>query len=114
MLEAQSDQLQMWTAKTPKYRQESRSSWLCSALRQRSPRPRALHSSTQPNEHLRACLHPGAVGFWIVYLSIFVLAVTGAIFIIVFTLMAYSVVKFRKRKNDDGREPPPGLRQQSG
>ena len=39
-------------------------------------------------------------------LSIFVLAVTGAIFIIVFTLLAYSVVKFRKRKNDDGREPP--------
>jgi cytochrome c oxidase subunit II len=39
-------------------------------------------------------------------LSIFVLAVTGAIFIIVFALLAYSVVKFRKRKNDDGREPP--------
>jgi heme/copper-type cytochrome/quinol oxidase subunit 2 len=37
-------------------------------------------------------------------LSTFVLAVPGAIFIIVFTLLAYSVVKFRKRKNDDGRE----------
>jgi cytochrome c oxidase subunit 2 len=39
-------------------------------------------------------------------LSLFVLAVTGAIFVIVFVLLLYSVVKFRKRKNDDGREPP--------
>jgi cytochrome c oxidase subunit 2 len=39
-------------------------------------------------------------------LSIFVLAVTGAIFVVVFTLLAYSVVKFRKRDNDDGCEPP--------
>src|SRR5271170_671764 len=30
-------------------------------------------------------------------LSIFVLAVTGAIFIVVFSLLAYAVVKFRKR-----------------
>jgi cytochrome c oxidase subunit 2 len=39
-------------------------------------------------------------------LSLFVLAVTGAIFLVVFTLLLYSVVKFRKRNNDDGREPP--------
>jgi len=39
-------------------------------------------------------------------LSIFVLAVTAAIFVVVFTLLAYSVVKFRSRSNDDGREPP--------
>jgi len=39
-------------------------------------------------------------------LSLFVLAVTAAIFVVVFTLLAYSVVKFRKRVNDDGREPP--------
>ena len=39
-------------------------------------------------------------------LSIFVLTVTGAIFVVVFTLLVYSVVKFRKRRNDDGREPP--------
>lgn len=38
-------------------------------------------------------------------LSIFVLSVTAAIFV-VFTLLAYSVVKFRKRSLDDGREPP--------
>jgi len=39
-------------------------------------------------------------------LSIFVLAVTAAIFVVVFTLLFYSVVKFRKRNSDDGREPP--------
>jgi len=39
-------------------------------------------------------------------LSLFVLAVTGSIFLIVFGLLVYSVVKFRKRRNDDGREPP--------
>jgi cytochrome c oxidase subunit II len=39
-------------------------------------------------------------------LSLFVLAVTGAIFVVVFTLLAYAVVKFRKRARDDGREPP--------
>jgi cytochrome c oxidase subunit 2 len=38
-------------------------------------------------------------------LSLFVLAVTGAIFIIVFTLLVYVVLKFRSRV-DDGREPP--------
>jgi heme/copper-type cytochrome/quinol oxidase subunit 2 len=35
-----------------------------------------------------------------------VLAVTAAIFVVVSTLLAYSVLKFRKRNNDDGREPP--------
>ncbi len=39
-------------------------------------------------------------------LSLFVLAVTGAIFVIVFTLLLYCVVKFRRRTDDDGREPP--------
>src|ERR1700724_1625319 len=39
-------------------------------------------------------------------LSIFVLAVAAAIFEVVFTLLTYSVVKFRKRSTDDGREPP--------
>jgi cytochrome c oxidase subunit 2 len=39
-------------------------------------------------------------------LSLFVLAVTGVIFLVVFALLLYSTVKFRKRKGDDGREPP--------
>jgi len=39
-------------------------------------------------------------------LSLFVLAVTASIFLVVFVLLAYSVVKFRRRASDDGREPP--------
>ena len=39
-------------------------------------------------------------------LSFFVLAITGVIFLIVASLLVYSAVKFRKRADDDGREPP--------
>jgi cytochrome c oxidase subunit II len=39
-------------------------------------------------------------------LSLFVLSVTAGIFVVVGGLLTYSVVKFRKRANDDGREPP--------
>ena len=39
-------------------------------------------------------------------LSVFVLAVTAAIFVVVFALLVYTVVKFRKKATDDGREPP--------
>jgi cytochrome c oxidase subunit 2 len=38
-------------------------------------------------------------------LSVFVLVITGIIFVVVFTLLAYSVVKFRARVADTGREP---------
>src|SRR6266446_5263457 len=38
-------------------------------------------------------------------LSVFVLVVTGIIFVVVFALLAYSVVKFRGRATDAGREP---------
>jgi cytochrome c oxidase subunit 2 len=38
-------------------------------------------------------------------LSMFVLAVTGIIFAVVFTLLVYSVVKFRGNPADAGREP---------
>ncbi len=41
----------------------------------------------------------------IYHLSIFVLAITGVIFVIVFSLIAYAVTKFRRR-SDDGLEPP--------
>ncbi|HKM89956.1 MAG TPA: cytochrome c oxidase subunit II [Candidatus Acidoferrales bacterium] len=39
-------------------------------------------------------------------LSLFVLAISGIIFVCVFWLLVYSVVKFRKRSDDDGSEPP--------
>jgi cytochrome c oxidase subunit II len=42
----------------------------------------------------------------IYHLSLFVLAVCAAIFITVFSLLVYSVVKYRRRAGDDGREPP--------
>jgi cytochrome c oxidase subunit 2 len=39
-------------------------------------------------------------------LSIMVLLITAAIFVVVFGLLAYAALKYRRRKNDDGREPP--------
>jgi len=39
-------------------------------------------------------------------LSVFVLGVTAAIFVTVFALLVYAIVKYRKRADDDGREPP--------
>lgn len=42
----------------------------------------------------------------IVGLSIFVLGVTAVIFVVVFTLLVYSVMKYRKRDGDDTLEPP--------
>ncbi|MGH9717097.1 MAG: cytochrome c oxidase subunit II [Candidatus Acidiferrales bacterium] len=39
-------------------------------------------------------------------ISGFVLEITGAIFVVVFSLLAYAVIKFRERKDDDGFEPP--------
>jgi cytochrome c oxidase subunit 2 len=42
----------------------------------------------------------------IFHLSLLVLSITGLIFLVVFSLLVYSVVKFRRRRGDDGREPP--------
>jgi cytochrome c oxidase subunit II len=39
-------------------------------------------------------------------LSMFVLGLTGAIFVIVATLLIYVIIRFRQRSSDDGREPP--------
>jgi len=39
-------------------------------------------------------------------LSLFVLGVTAVIFVVVFSLLAYAVVTFRSRTDDDDREPP--------
>jgi cytochrome c oxidase subunit II len=39
-------------------------------------------------------------------LSLFVLAICGVIFVAVFWLLAYSAIKFRRRSDDDGSEPP--------
>jgi cytochrome c oxidase subunit 2 len=42
----------------------------------------------------------------IYHLSLFVLAICGAIFLMVAALLVYAVIKFRQRPSDDGREPP--------
>jgi len=42
----------------------------------------------------------------IFHLSLLVLTITALIFIVVFSLLAYSVVKYRRRGGDDAREPP--------
>ena len=39
-------------------------------------------------------------------LSLFVLAISGVIFLVVAGLLLYSAVKFKRRRSDDGREPP--------
>jgi cytochrome c oxidase subunit 2 len=41
----------------------------------------------------------------IAHLSVFVLFITGIIFVVVFTLLVYSIIKFRGRAVDAGREP---------
>lgn len=38
-------------------------------------------------------------------LSMFVLAVTGAIFVVVFSLLAYATIRFRRKSKDNGYEP---------
>jgi cytochrome c oxidase subunit 2 len=39
------------------------------------------------------------------HLALFVLAITAGIFVVVASLLAYAVVRFRRRANDDGTEP---------
>jgi len=41
----------------------------------------------------------------IAHLSIFVLVITGIIFVVVFALLLYALIKFRARAQHDGREP---------
>jgi cytochrome c oxidase subunit 2 len=41
----------------------------------------------------------------IYHLSHFVLSITGLIFVVVFALLGYAVVKFRRRQGDESREP---------
>jgi cytochrome c oxidase subunit II len=40
------------------------------------------------------------------HLSFFVLAITGLIFLVVFTMLIYVIVKFRRKSGDRGHEPP--------
>jgi cytochrome c oxidase subunit 2 len=67
----------------------------------------ALGQATRPHWSPTDIFAPASAPAQSIFdLSLLVLAVAAAIFIIVSGLLAYSTVKFRKRKDDDGREPP--------
>jgi len=50
---------------------------------------------------------PESTHAWVIYkYTLLVLAITGAIFVVVAGLLAYAIVRFRQRKGDDTTEPP--------
>src|SRR6202171_2465541 len=68
----------------------------------------SLCTATPPDENLVPRIfqpHPTPADS-IVHLSYFVLAITGLIFLVVFSLLTYVIVKFRNTAPDDKREPP--------
>src|SRR5215470_8256085 len=65
---------------------------LCMAAPRDNPVPSIFKPHSTPAESIR-------------HLSHFVLGVTGLIFLIVFSLLSYAVVKFRSRRTDAEREP---------
>jgi cytochrome c oxidase subunit 2 len=42
---------------------------------------------------------------WVFDLSLMVYAVTAAVFVVVFGLLSYALIKFRRKRDDNGREP---------
>jgi cytochrome c oxidase subunit 2 len=65
---------------------------LCTASPHDNPVPSIFDPHATPAESIR-------------HLSLFVLGVTGVIFLVVFSLLTYAVVKFRSRAADTEREP---------
>jgi cytochrome c oxidase subunit II len=63
------------------------------AQSQNNPVPNIFETHSTPADAIR-------------HLSFFVLIVTGTIFLVVFSLLAYVVVKYRSRETGDGHEPP--------
>jgi cytochrome c oxidase subunit 2 len=74
--------------------------FLCTAMTLSAGEPK---STSSPGTNIFAPASTPAKS--IADLSIFVLVVTGIIFAVVFALLVYSVVKFRGRGMDGGREP---------
>ena len=66
----------------------------CFALAQASPIPNIFKPASTPADATHR-------------LSLFVLVITGLIFVIVGSLLTYAVVKFRRRDTEDGSEPAP-------
>ena len=65
---------------------------LCAASPRDNPVPSIFEPRSTPAESIQRLSH-------------FVLAITGLIFLVVFSLLGYVVVKFRRRVGDAGREP---------
>jgi cytochrome c oxidase subunit 2 len=65
---------------------------LCTASPSENPVPSIFEPHSTPADSIR-------------HLSLFVLGVTGLIFLVVFSLLSYAVVKFRSRAADTEREP---------
>ncbi|MGD0269177.1 MAG: cytochrome c oxidase subunit II [Candidatus Sulfotelmatobacter sp.] len=66
----------------------------------------AWASEPKPSSHGTNIFSPASTPAQsIADLSVFVLAITGIIFVVVFALLAYSVVRFRGRAKDANREP---------
>src|SRR6202166_3192044 len=65
---------------------------LCTATPHAKSVPSIFDSHSTPADSIR-------------HLSFFVLSVTGLIFLVVFSLLSYAVVKFRSRASDAEREP---------
>src|ERR1700688_3450494 len=62
--------------------------------------------TTEKPSQITSIFRPGSTPADSIYgLSLLVLAITGIIFVIVFSLIAYAITKFRRR-SDDGPEPP--------
>jgi cytochrome c oxidase subunit II len=66
---------------------------VCSCFAQASQVPDIFRSASTPADSIRQ-------------LSLFVLVITGLIFVVVFSLLVYAILKFRLRTSDDNREPP--------
>jgi heme/copper-type cytochrome/quinol oxidase subunit 1 len=64
---------------------------------------RTNFGSSESDKYFFARIHAGEFDLWTFPLRV---AVAAVIFVIVFSLLAYAVVKFRNRGDDDGSEPP--------
>jgi cytochrome c oxidase subunit II len=76
--------------------------WILSFCASMPLRAQATADSRLPTNIFAPVSTPGESIF---RLSIFVLLTVAAIFIVVFALLAYAIVRFRKRRDDDRSEP---------